>query len=151
MLLTPNTLCWSSQKCSCACALLFFFTRRSWQKFFAGKNVVTVQRRCSCIYTVNNKRHLELATSATGRTNGWQMWYMRTRIKLAFQLSIELSFLQIKSSLFALVRLDAQSLVSFLRSKKKGGEPDKCDAIWEVRHMSRSLPQCNFAEIRKLI
>ena len=26
-----------------ACTLLFFFTHRSWQKFFAGKNLVTAQ------------------------------------------------------------------------------------------------------------
>ena len=46
MLLIPNALCWSSPKCNCAaraCALLFFFTRRSWQKLFAGKNLVTAQ------------------------------------------------------------------------------------------------------------
>ena len=26
-----------------ACAVLFFFNRRSWQKFLAGKNLVTAQ------------------------------------------------------------------------------------------------------------
>ena len=44
MLLIQNALCWSSQKCNCACALpaevqlRLHVTRRSWQKLFAGKN-----------------------------------------------------------------------------------------------------------------
>ena len=48
MLLIPNALCWSSQKCNCACALLaevqlrLRVTRRSWQKLFAGKNFVKI-------------------------------------------------------------------------------------------------------------
>ena len=48
MLLIPNTLCWSSRKCNCACAipaevqLRLRVTRRSWQKLFAGKNFVKI-------------------------------------------------------------------------------------------------------------
>ena len=46
MLLIPNTLCWSSRKCNCACVLpaevqlRLCVTRRSWQKLFAAKNFV---------------------------------------------------------------------------------------------------------------
>ena len=29
LLLIPNTLCWSLQKCNCSYVLLFLFTRRS--------------------------------------------------------------------------------------------------------------------------
>ena len=48
MLLIPNALCWSSQKCNCTCALPaevqlhLRVTRRSWQKLFAGKNFVKI-------------------------------------------------------------------------------------------------------------
>ena len=58
MLLIPNALCWSSQKCNCAarypqkcncgCALptevqlRLCLTCRSWQKLFAGKNFVKI-------------------------------------------------------------------------------------------------------------
>ena len=45
-----------------ACALLFFFPCRSWQKFFAGKNLVTAQAQ---LYLYNEQQGcLELATSA---------------------------------------------------------------------------------------
>ena len=45
MLLIPNALCWSSQKCYCAwlpaeLQLRLSVTCRSWQKLFAGKNFV---------------------------------------------------------------------------------------------------------------
>ena len=48
MLLIPNTLCWSSRKCNCACVLpaevqlRLRVTRRSWQKLFVGKNFVKI-------------------------------------------------------------------------------------------------------------
>ena len=48
MLLIPNALCWSSQKCNCACALpaevqlRLRVTRRNWKKLFAGKNFLTI-------------------------------------------------------------------------------------------------------------
>ena len=42
--------------------ITFFFTRRSLQKVFAGKNLVTAQTQLR--FTVNNRGSLELATSA---------------------------------------------------------------------------------------
>ena len=45
---SKRPFCWSSRKCNCACVLLaevqlrLRITRRSWQKFFAGKNFVKI-------------------------------------------------------------------------------------------------------------